>query len=450
VVAVTTSILVSSAGGGTGAARRTTYSILAALVLGLFVQWAYAGDSTVQHPVRLGDEVIFSLSEESGGVPPLTRAKAAQETLEALVHGPSAALEVTVRGDTVSIVSGTSGIVELTEADRVSAKKPNLLAFGKDVASAIHNALERERRRAAIARRVVSLSSVVFLGIVALLLLQAVGRGLKRVSQWLDTEAELRGGVRVRTLELLSPSTTREGLRAFAQVILWSLRVSIVFGWTMMTLSLFDSTRGLAQRATGKLFLPALAFFERLAGEVPVLLATTAALVIVVIAIRFTLAYFAAIERGELESEWARPASAYVTGRVLAGGIALGSCLFVAPLVSGNADGILPRVGVLGLGTLALASTPLWASCALGLRLVYGGAIQLGDVVTYGGVSGEVVQIGLFDLSLVDDGSRVRVPHLMSLWHPTRVTRADRSSERRSRTSQAARARRSAENLEQP
>jgi len=385
---------------------------------------AAASPSSRSYSVRLGDTVILNLSESFGALDASTRARNAQEALEELVLEPKHQVEVVVHPHSVRILVGTTTVIELGEADRDAAGKGELGAYGQDVARAVRTALEQEHRRAAIARRVLGLSSVVFLGLLALLLLRAVGRWSKRAAAWLEADAKNLRGLHLHTVELLNPSTTQEGLRILMQGAFGALRLTIVLGWALTTLSLFESTRGLAQRTTGKLFAPGVQFLERFAAQVPVLLALSVALVLLLIAVRFTLAYFAAVARRELESDWARPETAFVTGRLIAAAILLGGALFVAPLLTGSEDGVLTQLGVLVLGTFALASTPLCTAWALGVRLVYGGSIRVGDWIHYGGQSGRVEQIDLFDLTLVDDDNTVvRVPHLMSLWHSTRVMR---------------------------
>jgi small-conductance mechanosensitive channel len=397
-----------------------------ALVIALLVSVSAEGANPTAHavPVRVGEVVVLQLSEPYGKADAVARARSAEEILEDLVGEPIQQVEVKVLPHAVGIFVGTRLVIELGEADRDAAGKGDLVSYGQEVARKIRAALDQEHRRAAIAGRVLSFSSVVFLGLMALLLLRAVGNWSRRAAAWIELDAKNLRGLKLHTVELLNPSTTREGLRILLQGAFGGLRLAIVFGWVLTTLSFFDSTRGLAQRATGKLFAPGLEFLERLAAQVPVLLALFLGLVLLLIAVRFTLAYFAAVARGELESDWARPETAFVTGRLVATAILLSGALFVAPLLTGSQDGIVTRLGVLALAALALASTPLFTAWALGVRLVYGGAIRIGDSVQYGGQAGRVEQIGLFELILLDDENTViRVPHLMSLWHSTRVTR---------------------------
>jgi len=157
-----------------------------------------------------------------------------------------------------------------------------------------------------------------------------------------------------------------------------------------------------------------------LAGEVPVLVALVFALLILGLVMRFIGAYFSAIERGEVEVDWVRPEAARITGHLLSIGVTIGGLLFVAPLLTGSDRGVFSRLGEMGLGILAFSITPILASSALGVRLVYRHAFRKGDTIRYGGHLGRVERVGLFDLVMRGENDvLIFVPHLFSLWHAT-------------------------------
>lgn len=413
---------------------RMCSALLGALV---FLTWVEARAEAPPAPraeVRLGDEIVFSLERPLGPQSAKERAAAAETALETLVTEEPGPLKIVMKPGSALLQVRSTTIIELTEEDQRARGRADLESYASEVAMKVRLGLEREQRRARIARRVLSVSSVVFLGLIALLLLRAVRNWSRSADEWVEAQGDRIGALRIHTVELLHPTAAREAVRIGTQGGLWLLRFGILYAWVLLTLSLFDSTRALAQRMTGHLFSPGAEFIERLGAQVPILVAFLIGAVILLIAVRFSLAYFSAIEKGEVDSDWARPETARVTGRLVSFGIVLGAVLFVVPLLTGNDDGLLTRLGVLALGALALATTPLWASCTLGVRLVYGRHIRVGDFVVYGGQSGRVVEVGLFDITLVDDEDMsVRVPHLMSLWHVTRAPVHRRERARRGR-----------------
>jgi hypothetical protein len=71
---------------------------------------------------------------------------------------------------------------------------------------------------------------------------------------------------------------------------------------------------------------------------------------------------------------------------------------------------------------LGIAITPLLACVAVGVTVVYGRRLRVGDFADFGGRSGQVRAITLLEVRLEDPrGNEVRVPHLLGLVHPTRV-----------------------------
>ncbi|MGC3997586.1 MAG: mechanosensitive ion channel [Anaeromyxobacter sp.] len=85
--------------------------------------------------------------------------------------------------------------------------------------------------------------------------------------------------------------------------------------------------------------------------------------------------------------------------------------------------------GLGGLGwtvliALGLGLTPIAATVLLGVLAVYGGALHPGAEVEVGGRRGRVLEVTLREVVLQDEqGGVVRVPHLLTLLHPTRVGR---------------------------
>jgi hypothetical protein len=64
----------------------------------------------------------------------------------------------------------------------------------------------------------------------------------------------------------------------------------------------------------------------------------------------------------------------------------------------------------------------LFASGILGAIVVFGRRLRIGQRVEIAGRRGRVRELNLLEIRLTgDDGGEVRIPHLLSLWHPLRV-----------------------------
>jgi hypothetical protein len=100
----------------------------------------------------------------------------------------------------------------------------------------------------------------------------------------------------------------------------------------------------------------------------------------------------------------------------------LAALVFLAPLVTGNTEGALGRTGAVVLVALGLAAIPVLASGMLGAIVLFGRRLRPGQHVEIGAYGGRISSIGLLDLRLEDpERAEVRIPHLYSLSHPTRV-----------------------------
>jgi hypothetical protein len=96
--------------------------------------------------------------------------------------------------------------------------------------------------------------------------------------------------------------------------------------------------------------------------------------------------------------------------------------VFVAPVITGDHEGALARTGLVAVVAVGLASVPLLATAVLGVGVVFGRRIRIGEWAEVGGRAGRILDVSLFETILEDDeANEVRVPHLALLWHPTRL-----------------------------
>jgi small-conductance mechanosensitive channel len=138
--------------------------------------------------------------------------------------------------------------------------------------------------------------------------------------------------------------------------------------------------------------------------------------------VRFVGLFFASVARSETTLHWLPADLAAPTGVLLQAATVVGAIVFAAPVVTGDPEGALARTGMVVLAAFGLASTPLLASGVTGIAGLFMRRLRIGDFAEFGGRSGKVVGLGLLEVRLLErDGVEVRVPHLLSLFHPTRV-----------------------------
>ncbi|HSC89633.1 MAG TPA: mechanosensitive ion channel domain-containing protein, partial [Polyangiaceae bacterium] len=160
----------------------------------------------------------------------------------------------------------------------------------------------------------------------------------------------------------------------------------------------------------------------RVASALPLGAIGLVAVALVALGLRFIDLFFTSASRNETVIPWVPADVARPTGTLLKLGLVLVALSFAAPVLTGNGDGVLPRSAIVALGTLGLAATPLLASLAVGVAVIFTRQLRVGDHVVFGGKRGRVRAIGLLSVVLeAGPGVEVRVPQLLALFHPTEV-----------------------------
>jgi small-conductance mechanosensitive channel len=140
------------------------------------------------------------------------------------------------------------------------------------------------------------------------------------------------------------------------------------------------------------------------------------------ILLRFAQLFFEGVERKQTELSWLPADLAAPTSVLVRSGILVTGLVFIAPIVTGDQEGAVARTGTVALFALGLSCAPLLASVIVGILVVYGRRVRVGQHAELGAVAGKVLGVGLVDVRLLDgDGCEVRVPHLLSLMRPMRV-----------------------------
>jgi len=173
---------------------------------------------------------------------------------------------------------------------------------------------------------------------------------------------------------------------------------------------------------TGFVVLPASQLMERLASALPLLIVAAIASLAVFVLVRFVGLFFASVARGETPLPWLPADLAAPTSVLLRSAIVVSALVFAGPIVTGDANGSLGRSGAVILVALGLASTPLLASGVVGVTVLFGRRLRVGEFAEMGGVIAKISAINLLEVRLLDaQHVETRVPHLLSLSRPLRV-----------------------------
>lgn len=372
-------------------------------------------------PITFDRKVLYEIRVSSKQNFAEARAKNAEKALLAALEAEGDVdVRAEDRGDMAVVYAGKIPIVQLFPEDAKAHGHSSLAFHADDVAVRFGRLLEAEHQRKAIAHRVFSVSLTVLMSLIALLLFRRTGEFGDKMHEWLEKNSDKVPSLRVQSLELIGPAAVRSAALVGVEVGKWLVRLLIVYFWALISLSQFESTRSFVGEMTTAFVRPLPDILRRMAGSLPlagVLLLGTAAVVVLV---RFVQLFFQGVARRETELPWLRAELADSVSFLLRAGIVVAALLFAGPIITGNAEGILPRVGLICLLAVGLAATPALASLIVGIGTVFGHRLEASDLVVFGGRRGRVVSVSLFYVVLRDgSGAQIRVPQLMSLFHPT-------------------------------
>jgi small-conductance mechanosensitive channel len=372
--------------------------------------------------VRIHDRRVFEVLVRRGNRSAEERAGEVSKRLESLLEQRE---EPEIRVEGAVVYGGTTQIIELDAADAAAAGDASAHDHAMVVGDKVRAALKAERQRSAIATTVFAFSLLVFSGLIAFLLIRKVGELIERLRAWVDANPGRLPALRVRGIEVVQPTAVRGGIDVSLSGAVFIARIGIFYTWVFIALSLFETTRPYSERLTGIVLTPVSALIGRVALALPLVLIALVTVLAVGVSLRFVRLFFGSMARGETTVGWMPRDLAEPTSILVRSGIVLVTLVVAAPLVTGADDGTLSRAGVVALVAIGLAATPLLACAAAGIAVVFGRRLRVGDRAGVGGREGRVRALTMLEVLLEDDdGCALHVPHLLSLWHPTRVVSA--------------------------
>ncbi len=383
-----------------------------------------AEPSTIpEEPAKIHDTVVFVLRHGHGAKSAADRAGTASEALSRAVETQGTDdVKVVRQGEALVVYAGSIPVVELYPEDTEASGYSTVETHAAAVAARVRDAISAEKKRSAIAGTVFSFSLLVFFGLVAFYVLQKIGEFFDRARKWTLDNPDRITGIRVQSQEVIGATALRGGVLVTLIVGRFVAQAGVLYLWLVFALSLFQSTRPYTEKLTGFVVTPLSDLAGRLAASLPLGVMAVVSGITVYVLLRFVQLFFEGVARQQTVLPWLPPDLAAPTSVLVRAGVLLLALVLVAPLVTGDSNGILPRIGVIALVSLGISSAPLLSSIVVGVLFVYGRRIRPGEHAEIGGRSGRVLAVGLVDVRLRDrDGCEVRVPHLLALVHPTRV-----------------------------
>jgi len=376
-----------------------------------------------EEAAKIHDTVVFVLRHPHGRKSASERAAAAGEALTRAVDAQGTEeVRVVRQGEAFVVYAGSIPIVELYQEDVEGAGYSTLETRAAAVGARVHDSIAAEKRRSAIAGTVFAFSLLVFVGLVAFYVLRKIGEFFERARKWTLDNPDRITGIRVQSQEVVGPTALRGGVLITLIVGRFVAQAGVFYLWLVFALSLFQSTRPYTEKLTGFVVTPLSDLAARIAASLPVAVMVAVSGITVYVLLRFVQLFFEGIARNQTVVPWLPQDLAGPTSIIVRAGIIVLALVLVAPLVTGDSNGALARAGLVVLLALGISSAPLLGSIAVGVVMVFGRRIRPGEYAEVGGRTGRVLAVGLIDVRLRDrDGCEVRVPHLLSLVHPTRI-----------------------------
>ncbi len=401
---------------------------LLAWALGALVVFARPASADAPKPaneaaVTLHGTTVFTLRSPAPDPNLVARAGQASRNLNAIAASKEPIEARTeLHGSEVYVFVGKRVVVRLLEQDARAAGLPNAASYAAQVSTRVGDALRAERKRSAIANTVFSVSLVVFFGLLTLFLLRKVADLAMRAQTFLDEHPEKIPAVQLRSFEVLGPALVRSMLMVSLSIGRWVGLLGLVYAWLVVSLSMFESTRGYTLQLTGLVLSPISGLLARIAGSLPLLGVALVAVAATSVVVRLVSLFFSSVARQETRLAWLPPELAPAASFTLNAAVVVAALGFGAPIITGDASGPLAHLGSLALVFVGVAITPLLACVAIGIGVIFLRRLVVGARFAYGGELGRIQHIALTYVHMQsDDGHDVFVPHILSLMHPTRA-----------------------------
>jgi hypothetical protein len=374
--------------------------------------------------VRIREAVVFTLQLSDGGMSAAERAKRANRAIEQAIGGSTAkGVRVEQRNGRCIVFIGAHPVVELTAEDSAVAGEGSLDLYAASVAARISDILRAEEKRSQLGKTVGDVVIVILFGLIALFSLKMIRDWSFRARGWVERNPHRVPAIRLKSIEVVGPPVLRNAVLVSLAVLKWVGQIGAVYLWLIVSLSLFDSTRGYTDKLTGLVLSPLSTLTARVAALLPLTVIVALGTVLLLILLRFISLFFAAVERGETKVEHLSPALAAPTSLVVRVGLVVLSLLVIAPVLTGNSDGTFSRLGQLAIAAIALGLVPLITTVLLGMRVLYVYRLTVGQWVSIGDIAGRILQLTLFDTRIwISGGVTARVPHLVLLWKTLRTS----------------------------
>lgn len=346
-------------------------------------------------PVIFYADTIFSIEADLGSLSAKERAERTTNKLKALIEKDE--FDTTL----LHLLKDEIG-VELFHGEQILSSITSLDTLGKDktqeeLANEIVNGLKKSyainySEKAPITKLIRSATLIgifLFLFLTIRLLNKWINVFIRLIVRKLDVYLK---GIKIKDYQLLSPEREEKLMITLLRILKFIFLFLLIYLTLPLTLSLFPSTRRLADTLLRYITEPLLSFFDAFLGFLPDLFIITLILIGTHYFIRFIQFLGGEIEVENLKidgfyPEWAKPTVNLVKVIIIAF-----SFILIFPYLPGSESPAFRGVSVF-LGVLiSLGSSSAISNIIAGLVIIYMRAFKIGDRVTIGDSTGDVLE----------------------------------------------------------
>lgn len=373
--------------------------------------------------VRVGEQRLFPIQAPLGTITPEDRARLINEHLEQFLANPKSRSEQIIVVDytlLAIIKAGAVSLVEVTAADADSARsQPKVLA--DEWAGLLRDAFKAKRGES----YEYTLLTRIFLGILYpvafVALLRLAAHAFKRLAtRILHPLTARKRTVRVQGVDMISQRRVRVMIVRTLAMGRYLIYGFLVYLFILLMLANFPQTRVYGQMMIAYLTDPLIFSIKTLARNLP----RIGGMVVIVIGIRFcfrvidTIAEQARAGMITLEP-YLVPDMAPLGAFAVKAFIFLMGMLAIAFVFPGEGRYLVYAALLVLVVSLLIAAVPLGANLAAGFMIVYMRLFQVGDTLTIGSYTGEIVEKSLLSVKLIDrDGNEIIIPNRHVLGGP--------------------------------
>lgn len=337
-----------------------------------------------------GDTVLF-VSAPFGAFSAADRAAAIADRIRSISQDPPDSLSLLAADRVTDIIAADRVLMSVTEDDAAAVGMPR-----DSLALRYRDALFAELGRVSLTAtvRALLLGSLwtAIATLVLVVLLRLVRRGVTRAEALVAAQQE-RGmpGVRIRTVELISPAIVTNFLYGAIRFVRLTMIVILLYFYLPLVLSFFPWTQRYADRLVSYITDPLMAVLRAVVGYLPNLFFIAVIVVVTQYGLKLVRLVFNAVGNGTLairsfERDWADPTYKIVRFLIIA---------FVAvvlfPYLPGADSDAFKGVSLF-LGVLvSFGSSSAIANIVAGTVLTYTRAFNIGDRVQIGETTGDVI-----------------------------------------------------------